>query len=152
VRSRRSEVDDVTGTPGTHEREDGRDPVQGAPQVHVDHLVPLVDAQGLQRRQGHHARVVDEHVDAAVPLVGGVREGAHAVEARHIEFPMFGSAAGRADLVGEGLEPVDAAGAEYDLVAVRRQPAGGRLADAAARSRDENDLVIKAAHEDSRKA
>ena len=49
------------------------------------------------------------------------------------------SIASAADLGRERVEPVLAAGGDGDLRALRRQRARGRLADAAARARDERD-------------
>ncbi|GAA2364027.1 hypothetical protein GCM10010417_25480 [Streptomyces carpaticus] len=56
-----------------------------------------------------------------------------------IQRAAVGGAAGGGDLGGERSEPVGAAGAEQDPVAIGGEPAGGRLADAAAGSGDRDD-------------
>ena len=51
------------------------DAVEHAFDVDVDHLLPVLDAQFVERGDGHHAGIVDEHVKLAIPLTGQRDEG-----------------------------------------------------------------------------
>jgi hypothetical protein len=52
----------------------GGNAVQNAFDVDVDRAVPVVDFPSLERRVRHHARIVQNHVDAAVLLDGRIDE------------------------------------------------------------------------------
>jgi hypothetical protein len=55
-------------------RQGGGDAIKHALDVHVDHPVPVVDLQPLDRRKRHEAGVVDDRVDASVRLHGALDE------------------------------------------------------------------------------
>ena len=46
----------------------GGDAVQNAFDVDVDHLVPISDAQIVERRHGHDAGIAEKNVEPAKPL------------------------------------------------------------------------------------
>jgi hypothetical protein len=60
------EIDDVAGFPRPHARQDRGDAVEHAPDVHIDHPIPLVDLEFVQGRERHETRVVEDDVDRAV--------------------------------------------------------------------------------------
>jgi hypothetical protein len=59
--------------------------MQHAANVDVDHPVPFVDLERRERRQRHHASVVDEDVDAAELGLGEVNEDLNIIEVDNIE-------------------------------------------------------------------
>lgn len=124
------------------DRQPGGDPVQQAADVDVDHPVPLLDQQRVQPRQRHHAGVVDDHVDPAVPPHGllGERDHVHAVG--DVQAACVDAAARLLDLLRERLQALLAAGADDHLVAFASQAQRGGLADAAAGAGDQNDLGV----------
>ena len=136
----RRHVHDVSRTPLPEMRQQGGYPVEGAAQVDVDHLLPPVDAQLGDRRQRHHARVVDQHVDPAVPVERGGRERANAAQIGHIQRIRVEHAAGRAHFVAQLGEPVGTPRARHDQVTCLGKTTGGSGADAAARTGYQNDF------------
>ena len=129
----RDDVDDVRA--GLQRRFEGTDHPDAAEIVRPQHRL---DPLGLEREEGAAARdagVVDEQVDAGMPLqdrrggavdVGAVRDIADLVLA--------------AQLGREPLEPVLPARDEHRPPAAPRQLASRRLADAAGRAGDDGDL------------
>ena len=136
VAADRREVDDVARLPGPHVGQDGGDAVEHASDVHVNHAVPLVNLEFVQGREWHYAGVVDDHIDLPEALQREIGEGLHVGEVGHVERAVFRCAAIGADLGGDLLEAVGAAGAEYDAGALAGEKAGGSLADAAAGAGD----------------
>ena len=110
------------------------DPVEQTPNIHVDHLIPLVDQERIQPRQGHHARVVDEHVDSAELADRTVDQSGDVVARGHVDRARNGRSAVRVDLPGDVVEPISPPRREHDLVPFGTQPGRGRLPNAAARS------------------
>lgn len=106
--------------------------MQGAAEVDVDHLVPLIDPQGVQCGQGHDARIIDEDVDRTMQISRGSNEFGDACEVRDVERAGVGAPSGRADLVDDGGDSVRAAGPENDGVAEGCEVAGGGFADSPA--------------------
>ncbi|MCY1532766.1 hypothetical protein D9M68_680550 [compost metagenome] len=125
-----------------HARQHGGDAVEHALDVDVDGAVPLVDLELVQRRQRHHARVVDQHVDAAEGLDGGGGELFQIGALGHVGGDGDGFAAGLADLGDDLVEPVGAAGREHHLGAARGQVARRRFAQAAAGTGDDGNLAL----------
>ena len=75
----RRDVDDVPGLLLLHVRQRRGDAVEHALDVDVDHPVPVVDLEALERRLRHQPGVVDHHVDAPVRLHGRVDQPLHLV-------------------------------------------------------------------------
>jgi len=66
----RREIDDVADMLFAHGRQNRGNAVKHALDVDVDHLIPLVDLEFIERRrQRHQAGVVDQHIDAAIGLL-----------------------------------------------------------------------------------
>jgi hypothetical protein len=65
-----------------------RMPVEGSDQVHLDDAGELLELRRARLAEGLHRRAdpgaVDEDVDAAEPLAGGLEGGAHLVGARDV--------------------------------------------------------------------
>src|SRR5206468_2125485 len=64
----RSDVDEMPETLLAEDRKRCGDAVQNTFDVDVDHLLPIIDAQVVEGRNGHNAGIVDENVKLAVPL------------------------------------------------------------------------------------
>ena len=75
--------------------------------VHVDHLIPVVDLQALEWRVRHQPGVVEHHVDAPVGLHGGVDQRLHLVSVRDIRGYGQRLAASACQFVGQRLDTVD---------------------------------------------
>ncbi len=138
--------DEVPGALAAEERQGGRDAVEEAGDVGRDHGVPVVLAQVVERRDGHRARVGDEHVESAEPVDGGVRQPPEVLAAGDVDEDAGGGAAPRGDAVDDRVQPVLAAGAEDEQGAAFGEVGGGRLADAAAGTRDRDDLAPDSRH------
>ena len=61
------------------DRQRRRDAVQNALDIDVDHLLPLLDAQVVERGDRPHAGIVDENVELAEALPGQLDEGGKVV-------------------------------------------------------------------------
>ena len=70
----RSGVDEMPETLLAEDRQRGGDAVQNTFDVDVDHLLPILDAQVVEGRNGHDAGIVDENVKLAVPLTCQLHE------------------------------------------------------------------------------
>ena len=86
------------------DRERGRDAVEQALHVDVDHQVPVVDAQVVEGRDRHDAGVADEHVEPAELLACGLDQGAQVLAAGHVGDAPGGRAATHPDVLGDLLE------------------------------------------------
>jgi hypothetical protein len=62
--------------------------VQDAAQVHVDHLVPVIQLAGPQRSIDGHPCDARQHVEAAEPLCGQVHERAKVLRPGHVGAPV----------------------------------------------------------------
>jgi len=138
----REHVDDLPGLLRTHGWQNGRDAVQDAAQVDIDHLIPVIDADGIHRRQRHHAGVVDQDVDAPVAFECAGREGVHAPGVGHVQLRVLGLVASLDQFVVQPGEALDPPGAEDDLVPVGCQVACGGLADTAGSAGYQHDLAV----------
>ena len=107
-------------------------------EVERDHPLPLLDRGVDDRAEQHHARVVDHRVEPA-ELGGRALHGRD----RLLAVGDVGLDREPADLGRERVEAVLAAGGEGDLRALRRQRPRRRLADPAARARDERDCAVQ---------
>ena len=107
----------------------GRDAVQDALDVHVDHLVPVVGLQRGERGVRHDAGVQEDDVDAAKCLLGEFHDVVVLGRFGHVQLLVDGLAAVLLDLVGDLLQLVFAPRAEDDLGALAREQLRRRLAD-----------------------
>ena len=116
--------------------EQGLGDVQGADDVRLVHLAPVLgvaggDGVGAERA----ARVVDQDRD----LAEGGGELVDRGTVRHVQRVGRRRVAGRVDLLGQRLDAVLAAGGEDDAVSGGRELPCGGGADAAARAGDDRD-------------
>jgi hypothetical protein len=91
-----------------------RDAVQDALDVDVDHRVPVVDAQVVQRGHRHDASVADEHVQPTEPLVRQRDEVGHILPAPHVDAQV-GDVGRVSEPRGERGQPVLAPCAKHQL-------------------------------------
>jgi hypothetical protein len=91
---------------------------------------------------GHDPRVVDEDIDSAVGLDGGVHEPLHLVELGHVGRDSSGSPAGGGQFLRQRSYAVDPACAEDDDCAERGKVACGGFAETAAGAGDDDDLAV----------
>ena len=64
----RRRVDDVARALGDHDRVDGLDAKCEAAKIHIEHVVPVLDAVVLDQAAHGDTRVVKEVIDASRPL------------------------------------------------------------------------------------
>ena len=109
-----------------------------AEQVDLDHLALLGALVGGERREQHHAGVVDQDVGAAELVLDALGGGDDRVAVGDV-----GRDGDRAvaELVGQRLDAVGAAGEQRDAVAVGGQRAGGGFADARRGAGDDRDAA-----------
>ena len=123
-----------------HVRQRRGDAVQHALDVHVDHPVPVVDLEALERRVRHQPGVVDHDVDAPVGLHGCIDQSLHLVAS----VTSVGTASALPPLPGQlvcqRLDAIDAPRTQHNARALRGEKPGGRLAEPAARARDDDDF------------
>jgi hypothetical protein len=123
-----------------HDRQYRGDAIQHALDVHVDDSIPLLDLERVHRRNGHHARVVENRVHASELSPREVDERVDVRAIGDVERPELGDTAGRADLRDDFLQALRAPRAEDDLVAARGERAGRGFSDAAAGAGDQDDF------------
>ena len=109
-----------------------------AEQVDLDHLALLGALVGGERREQHHAGVVDQDVGAAELVLDALRGGDERVAVGDVGLDGDRAVA---ELVGQRLDAVGAAGEQRDAVAVGGQRAGGGLADAGRGAGDDRDAA-----------
>ena len=98
-----------------------------AEQVDLDHLALLGALIGGERRQQHHAGVVDQDLGATEVVLDALRSGDERVAVGDVGLNRDRALA---ELAGERLDAIRAAGQQRDAMAVGRQHAGRRLSDA----------------------
>src|SRR6185369_9458430 len=120
-----------------------RGEAERALQVHVEDLVPEVLGDVLDAVvERRHARVVDEHVDAAELAVGAVGEGLDLAPVPHVAgHRQRAPPGGRAHLVRGGLAGGELAAGDDDVGARLREGQYHGAAEAAAAAGDEGDLA-----------
>lgn len=91
-----------------HVRERRCDAEQYAPDVYVDHPVPIVYLEALERGVRHESGVVEQDVDAPVGLHGRIDELLDLLMLRHICPDRDRLAAQADELLRERLDAVDA--------------------------------------------
>jgi hypothetical protein len=142
VAGHRRHDDEVAGLLALHLRQRGGDAVEHASEVHVDHAIPVLDFQALERGMRHQARVVEHHVDATVGLHRGVDQFLHLGAVGDVGADRDGLVASFCQLSHERMQAVGAARAEYDAGTLSGQQACGGLAQAAAGAGDDDDLAL----------
>jgi hypothetical protein len=105
-------------------------------EVELDHSIPLLDGGVDDRAEQHHAGVVDHDVEPTELLDGALDSGL-----RLLAIGDVGLDGQATDLGRERVQPVLAARDDSHRRALCRERARGRLADPAARARDERDRV-----------
>jgi hypothetical protein len=134
----RGDVDHVAPVAGHHARQRDLHAVDHAVDVDVDHAhrggLVLVD----EAPQRHDAGVIDQHVERAEALLGGVDEGLERVALGHVELEPGGIGT---DLGGRLLGELGVEVADGDLHPLAREGLRRRLADAACRAGDGGDLA-----------
>jgi hypothetical protein len=96
---------------------------------------------GLDGGDGHDAGVVHQDVDAVEGVDRLLDEGFHFSALRDVGGEGDDLAAGCRDLPGECVDPVLAPGSQDEPGSASREKLGRAFSDAAARSRDDDDLV-----------
>src|SRR4029453_14301730 len=130
-----AEVDDVGVGGGPQQGQEGAGDPQQADHVGVQHDLPVgVAALGHRVEAGRGAGVVDQQVGVAVAVPDGGRERLHRGRVGDVE-----GEGGGADVGGQGLEAVGAAGAGDHLEAGPGQLAGAGRPDPAGRAGDDRD-------------
>ena len=117
--------------------------VQQALDVDLDHAIPLVERSVLDRAEEHHARVVDERVEAA-ELLDGLRD--RALGLRRVSDVGLDHERAVADPPGHLTKPVAATRHERDLRPLRGEGERGRLTDATRGAGDECDGAAQLTH------
>jgi hypothetical protein len=97
-------VDDVPGLLRPENRQCSDNAVEDALDVDVDHRLPVLHAEPVERRDRHDAGVVDEHVKAAKAVECELDEGRDVVAAADVDAREHGLPAGRRDLCGQRLQ------------------------------------------------
>src|SRR6185295_2594583 len=133
---RGSGVDEVPETLLAENRQCRGDAVEDTFDVDVDHLVPFVDAEIVERRDRANAGVVDENVKLAVPLTCQLEEIGQVFAPFYVRARIGHLATRAHDAVGESLEALRSTCTEHDLYAALGEQERSRLADATACSRD----------------
>jgi hypothetical protein len=114
----RGEVHDVASPAPGDQRQRGVRAVEEPQQVHADHPAPLVRVLVRERAEQHHAGVVDEDVEPAKLMGGGLHEAGGLFLVRHVRLL---DERGPLEPLGERLEPIGPAGPERHRRARFRQ-------------------------------
>jgi hypothetical protein len=122
-----------------HIRERRGDAAQHALDVHIDHPVPFDDLEALEQRLWHQPRIVDHDVDTTVRLHGRVHQFLNLVApvtsvVTASDLPPQRSAR------SPGLDAIDPPRTQHHACALHGEMPGGRLAQPAARARDDDDF------------
>lgn len=127
-------------------RQHGSDTVQHAVNVDVDHPGPLVPLQRSERRQRHHAGVVDEDVHAPEPRFRRVCEGGKARRVGHVQCLPCDIVA---KLCRQRVQAIGPARADEQASPLAGEFAHGCLADTAGGAADQHGLVDDLVHDGS---
>ena len=140
----------LTKCPKACLRKDGqrcRDTVQNTFDISVDHILPIVDAQIVERRDRHNAGIVDENIKLAVALTCQLDKVGQIVTPADIFASVRGFTAHIRDASRQSLEAIRSARAEYELCTTISEKERSRLANSAACAGDDDDLVFNSGHE-----
>src|SRR4051794_5130740 len=111
-----------------------------AEQVDLDHAPLFLALLGGKRRQQHHAGVVDQDVGSAELVLDALGGGYERVAVGDVSLDGDRTVA---ELVGERMDAVGAAGQQRDAVAVGGERAGGGCADARRGAGDDRDAAVR---------
>ena len=134
------------GDPVAHPRHEGVDRVHDAEEVDVEDPAPAIEALRSDRRVADHARVVAEHVDAAVALVAAVGERLDGRDIAHVDglgerLAASGGNLRRHRLGGVGLDVGD-----HDAHTLAGEREHDPAADAAAAPADQRHATLELPH------
>src|SRR5829696_1189417 len=139
----RSDVDDRTSAGVFDQRCAGLDAAQGAGDVDLEDLVPLVDIDVRESDEGVAADDVHQHMQGAGLLFDLGNGGVPLVLIDHVELDEVGRAGGVVELLDQGVAALlVAAGYEYGRTLLGEQPGGG-AAHAAVPARDQCNLALQ---------
>src|SRR4029077_14395165 len=99
--------------PGEYRQSCG-DAVEHTLDVDVYHLPPFVHLQSCERRHGHDAGVIHQHVDLAVSLQSHLDERVNLLSLRDVDRDRQRLSALCSDVLHNGIEPILAPCSEYD--------------------------------------
>ena len=131
--------DDVTVLLRFHGRKRGCDAVENALEVHIDHAVPVLDFAALEERVRHETRIVDDHVDAPVPLDGKIDQTCDLLAIGHVR--LYSRAFAQGEFRGERLKPFEAPRAQHQLSATPSKMTRSRFAKSTACACDDNNFA-----------
>ncbi len=138
----RSDGDELSESLRAKHRQRRGDAVEHALDVDVDHLLPVFDTQVVKGGNGHDASVIDEHVELPVPLARQLDQSGLIIATSDVSRCVSCLTSGLHDPVGQRRKPVQPARTEDDSGALFGEQQRCCLADAAARARDGDDLVL----------
>ncbi len=140
-------VDDLAPTLLRHVRQDRVHRVEGAVEVYLDHLVPVLHRELLERAVYVYAGVVDKDVYAPVLLYRLIYEPLGLLRVRDISLDRDGLATSLGDLVDQLLRRFLAARVvDHDLGSSPRHLLRYRPAKAPARPRNHDHRFLQSAH------
>ena len=112
---------------------------QGAPDVHLEHPVPLLDRRVDDRAEQHHPGVVDHDVEPAELVDGSCDRGGGLVAVGDVSLDRHDPYRQAVQLVRQLVEPIRPARDHGDIGAQLGQPGRGGPADPAGGARDQSD-------------
>ena len=120
--------------------------VDHAPEVDPEEPLEVVDRVLLEQLPARDARVVHQHLSAAVLSLDRAREALHLLELRHVDFVPAHPRAARLDPPRRLGEPVDVDVRQRELAALAREPQRDRPSDPARRTRHHSRPASKRLH------
>ena len=139
-----ADVDDAAFG-AVHQWKDGASHSEDAEGVDLEHRFPiLVPGRGDRVNSESAAGIVDEAIDTASGFPGPIAECVDAGGVGDIEnVGVGGWGSGLAAFLGEGLQPVEAAGAQQQIAALARKGTRGGGAEPGGRSSDQNPFIFQ---------
>src|SRR6266576_2032013 len=111
----RSSVNEMSETLVAEDRQRCGNAVQHTFDVDIDHLLPILDAQVVERGNWHNAGIAEENVKFAVSLTCQLDEGGYLPTPFYV-CACIGCLSTRSrDTASEGLKAIQSARAEHDL-------------------------------------
>src|ERR1700722_1477093 len=133
---RRDDVDNMPTALSPEHRQGGGNAVEDAPQIDVDHRVPILDAQRVEARDGGDPSIVDDLVEPPEAFDRARHEGFEIGAQRGVGYMVVRPAASVVQLGCQRGEDAFAPRAEHHGVPAIIKQLRGRPPDAAARTRD----------------
>jgi len=127
-------------------REGGRDAMQYAPDIDVDHSIPFVDLQLVQQRKGHEARIADKYIEPTEPVLCSIDECSEIRALGDVDRHRFRLPATATDLGGEPFEHIEATCSKHHRSSAFRKMLCRRFTNSAACAGDCNHLAIEPRH------